>query len=199
MIYFFQILLVIFYVVFAVKNSNDKKNKRTFKESKSKYQKMIDRANKAIEKSNKAEDFSNNYNLNKNIKSKLKDYKSKSESNKDSQKELKSELVNALNNRKTLLKTNENKLKNLGLLNEKNTKKIGSSKIIDQRSMENAVEHNDDSIYSHSIIEECEFDHSKKASVNENKINERKSKITNKALRDAVIMKEILDKPVSMR
>lgn len=200
MIYLFQFLLVVFYFVFVIRNSNKKQKKRSFNESKADYQKMIDKKNKKI-KNNKTK---NSKSLeNKTYEDLIeKYYDNKNMSKKEKEKALKKELANKLSNRKTLLESNQEKLNKLGVKpnNDEVIKSNLSSKIIDRRSMENAAEHEDDSIYSHSLIEECEFDHKKDDELySKYRFEDKKSKITKEKLQDAVIMKEILDAPVSMR
>lgn len=203
MIYFLQILFVILYVIFIIATSKNKNKKQSFKKSKSNYQKMIDRANDDINKSSKGVRFNSKIEpfegFGKNDESNL----SRKVSLEEKQSNLKKELINKLAGRKNLLKTNEEKITKFERMNKSNdlNKKIESSKIIDARSMENAIEHDDDSVYSNSLIMNCEFTHEKDDVINDKSLvkNRLKNRLSKEDLQNAIVMKEILDAPVSMR
>lgn len=76
------------------------------------------------------------------------------------------------------------------------------SAIVDSRSLENAIPHTDDSVYSHMIKNECGIKHGLGKSIYE-KDEEAQSRFLedyNEAdLKKYIAMKEILDEPVSMK
>lgn len=82
---------------------------------------------------------------------------------------------------------------------DKNIKKLA---IVDSRSLENAIPHTDDSVYSHMIKNECGIEHGLGKSIYE-KDEEAQSRFLedyNEAdLKKYIAMKEILDEPVSMK
>lgn len=80
-------------------------------------------------------------------------------------------------------------------------KKIKKSAIVDSRSMENAIPHTDDSVYSHMIKNECGIEHGLGKSLYEKEEHESRflEDINEADLKKYVAMKEILDEPVSMK
>lgn len=80
-------------------------------------------------------------------------------------------------------------------------KKIKKSAIVDSRSMENAIPHTDDSVYSHMIKNECGIEHGLGKSLYEKEEHESRflEDINEVDLKKYVAMKEILDEPVSMK
>lgn len=80
-------------------------------------------------------------------------------------------------------------------------KKIKKSAIVDSRSMENAILHTDDSVYSHMIKNECGIEHGLGKSLYEKEEHESRflEDINEADLKKYVAMKEILDEPVSMK
>ena len=80
-------------------------------------------------------------------------------------------------------------------------KKIKKSAIVDSRSMENAIPHTDDSVYSHMIKNECGIEHGLGKSLYEKEEHESRflEDIKEADLKKYVAMKEILDEPVSMK
>lgn len=107
---------------------------------------------------------------------------------------------------KTLNKKLEEKRKKIN--QKKNEPKINADKIykesaiVDSRSLENAIPHTDDSVYSHMIKNECGIEHGLGKSIYE-KDEEAQSRFLedyNEAdLKKYIAMKEILDEPVSMK
>ena len=95
---------------------------------------------------------------------------------------------------KTNIKTKESKTNKAKIYKE--------SAIVDSRSMENAIPHTDDSVYSHMIKNECGIEHGLGKSIYE-KDEEAQSRFLedyNEAdLKKYIAMKEILDEPVSMK
>ena len=95
---------------------------------------------------------------------------------------------------KTNIKTKESKTNKAKIYNE--------SAIVDSRSLENAIPHTDDSVYSHMIKNECGIKHGLGKSIYE-KDEEAQSRFLedyNEAdLKKYIAMKEILDEPVSMK
>lgn len=95
---------------------------------------------------------------------------------------------------KTNIKTKESKTNKAKIYKE--------SAIVDSRSLENAIPHTDDSVYSHMIKNECGIKHGLGKSIYE-KDEEAKSRFLedyNEAdLKKYIAMKEILDEPVSMK
>lgn len=95
---------------------------------------------------------------------------------------------------KTNIKTKESKTNKAKIYKE--------SAIVDSRSLENAIPHTDDSVYSHMIKNECGIEHGLGKSIYE-KDEEAQSRFLedyNEAdLKKYIAMKEILDEPVSMK
>lgn len=95
---------------------------------------------------------------------------------------------------KTNIKTKESKTNKAKIYKE--------SAIVDSRSLENAIPHTDDSVYSHMIKNECGIKHGLGKSIYE-KDEEAQSRFLedyNEAdLKKYIAMKEILDEPVSMK
>ena len=95
---------------------------------------------------------------------------------------------------KTNIKTKESKTNKAKIYKE--------SAIVDSRSLENAIPHTDDSVYSHMIKNECGIEHGLGKSIYE-KDEEAQSRfledIYEADLKKYVAMKEILDEPVSMK
>ena len=95
---------------------------------------------------------------------------------------------------KTNIKTKESKTNKAKIYKE--------SAIVDSRSLENAIQHTDDSVYSHMIKNECGIEHGLGKSIYE-KDEEAQSRFLedyNEAdLKKYIAMKEILDEPVSMK
>lgn len=106
---------------------------------------------------------------------------------------------------KTLNKKLEEKRKKINKKKNKPTinadKKIKKSAIVDSRSMENAIPHTDDSVYSHMIKNECGIEHGLGKSLYEKEEHESRflEDINEADLKKYVAMKEILDEPVSMK
>ncbi len=95
---------------------------------------------------------------------------------------------------KTNIKTKESKTNKAKIYKE--------SAIVDSRSLENAIPHTDDSVYSHMIKNECGIEHGLGKSIYE-KDEEAQSRFLedyNEAdFKKYIAMKEILDEPVSMK
>ena len=95
---------------------------------------------------------------------------------------------------KTNIKTKESKTNKAKIYKE--------SAIVDSRSLENAIPHTDDSVYSHMIKNECGIEHGLGKSIYE-KDEEAQSRFLedyNEAdLKKYIAMKEILDEPVSIK
>lgn len=106
---------------------------------------------------------------------------------------------------KTLNKKLEEKRKKINKKKNKPTmnadKKSKESAIVDSRSMENAIPHSDDSVYSHMIKNECGIEHGLGKSLYEKEEHESRflEDINEADLKKYVAMKEILDEPVSMK
>lgn len=92
-----------------------------------------------------------------------------------------------------------NQKKNEPTINADN--KIKKSAIVDSRSMESAIPHTDDSVYSHMIKNECGIEHGLGKSLYEKEEHESRflEDINEADLKKYVAMKEILDEPVSMK
>lgn len=95
---------------------------------------------------------------------------------------------------KTNIKTKESKTNKAKIYKE--------SAIVDSRSLENAIPHTDDSVYSHMIKNECGIEHGLGKSIYE-KDEEAQSRFledyNETDLKKYIAMKEILDEPVSMK
>lgn len=106
---------------------------------------------------------------------------------------------------KTLNKKLEEKRKKINKKKNKPTinadKKSKESAIVDSRSMENAIPHSDDSVYSHMIKNECGIEHGLGKSLYEKEEHESRflEDINEVDLKKYFAMKEILDEPVSMK
>lgn len=94
---------------------------------------------------------------------------------------------------KTNIKTKESKTNKAKIYKE--------SAIVDSRSLENAIPHTDDSVYSHMIKNECGIEHGLGKSLYEKEEHESRflEDINEADLKKYVAMKEILDEPVSMK
>lgn len=108
-------------------------------------------------------------------------------------------------NEKTLNKKLEEKRKKINKKKNKPTmnadKKSKESSIVDSRSMENAIPHSDDSVYSHMIKNECGIEHGLGKSIYEKEEHESRflEDLKEADLKKYFAMKEILDEPVSMK
>ena len=106
---------------------------------------------------------------------------------------------------KTLNKKLEEKRKKISQKKNEPTinadKKIKKSAIVDSRSMESAIPHSDDSVYSHMIKNECGIEHGLGKSIYEKEEYESRflEDLKEADLKKYVAMKEILDEPVSMK
>lgn len=80
-------------------------------------------------------------------------------------------------------------------------KKFKETAIVDSRSMESAIPHSDDSVYSHMIKNECGIEHGLGKSIYEKEEYESRflEDLKEADLKKYVAMKEILDEPVSMK
>ena len=180
MSYFIAIVLIILKIVDSIYENNNKKtieNKTPKKDTTEQIKNRIDNI--------KDEDMKTR--LTKLLKS------AEAEFSDESEKE------------KTLNKKLEEKRKKISQKKNEPTinadKKIKKSAIVDSRSMENAIPHTDDSVYSHMIKNECGIEHGLGKSLYEKEEHESRFRedINEADLKKYVAMKEILDEPVSMK
>lgn len=180
MSYFIAIVLIILKIVDSIYENNNKKtieNKTPKKDNTEQIKKRIDNI--------KDEDMKTR--LTKLLKNAEAEFSDESEKEKTLNKKLEEK-------RKKI-----SQKKNEPMINA--DKRIKKSAIVDSRSMENAIPHTDDSVYSHMIKKECEIEHGLGKSLYEKEEHESRflEDINEADLKKYVAMKEILDEPVSMK